>query len=125
MPSGIGDGTQDPNPSCVTHSSGSRYSSSGGMAVPEAGSLERAMISWKLMSVWVLVSISWLSAPAPDGFGRGARRKTCTMMGSLAMRKASTAWSWVALDRSFPFTWRKQRQRREKKRAVRDFLSED
>lgn len=29
-------------------------------------------------------------------------------MGSLAVRKVSTAWSWVALEMSLPLTWRKK-----------------
>lgn len=86
----------------ATHPSGSMYwSSTGGV---EAGSLLRAIMCWKVMSVCVLMSIKCASPSGPAGLSLGVLRNTCTMIGSLAARKASTACSWVALDRSLPFT---------------------
>lgn len=70
-------------------------------------SLARAIICSKVMSVWVLASISRASWELLWALVAGARRKTWTTMGSLALRKASTASSWVALERSFPLTWGK------------------
>lgn len=86
----------------ATHPSGSMYwSNTGG---DEAGSLLRAIMCWKVMSVCVLMFISCASPSGPAGLGLGILRNTCTMIGSLAVRKVSTACSWVALDRSLPFT---------------------
>lgn len=89
-----------------TYSSGIRYSSSSVIGGEEGGRDVRAMMCWSVMSVWVLMSETWESAPGLTILGCGARRRTWTMMGSLAVRKASTAWSWVALERSLPLTWK-------------------
>lgn len=56
------------------------------------------------MSVWVPVSTSCDSDGGVNILVRGVLLNTCTTMGSLAVLKASTAWSWVALDKSLPLT---------------------
>lgn len=95
-----------------TYSSGSRYSSSSVMGGEEGESFVRAMMCWSVMSVWVLVSDTWASPAGPTALRCGARRRTWTTMGSLAVRKASTAWSWVALETSLPLTWKKMKRGR-------------
>lgn len=60
----------------------------------------------KVMSVWVLVSTSCDSDGGVNILVRGVLLSTWTTMGSLAVLKASTAWSWVALDKSLPLTCR-------------------
>lgn len=70
-----------------------------------------AMMCWRVISVWVLMSETSVLAVEAMGLGCGARRRTWTMMGSLAVRKASTAWSWVALDRSLPLTWKEEERK--------------
>lgn len=82
------------------------------MGGEEGGRFVRAMMCWRVMSVWVLMSDTWESAAGLTSLGCGARRRTWTMMGSLAVRKASTAWSWVALERSLPLTWKKKQRER-------------
>lgn len=89
----------------ATYSSGKRYGSSAGGA--GGGILERAMMCSKVMSVWVPVSTSGDSGAAGNALVRGVLRSTWTTMGSLAVLKASTAWSCVALDKSLPLTCRK------------------
>lgn len=79
------------------------------------GRFVRAMMCWRVMSVWVLMSVNWEFAVGLTRLAYGARRRTWTIMGSLAVRKASTACSWVALERSLPLTCRrKQRERNQK-----------
>lgn len=69
-------------------------------------SLARAMMCSNVMSVCVLAFMSWTSGTMPYvGRLRGVRLNTCTTMGSLAVRKASTASSWVAFERSLPLTY--------------------
>lgn len=82
------------------------------MGGEDGGSFVRAMMCWRVMSVWVLLSETWESAAGPTGLACGGRRRTWTMMGSLAVRKASTAWSWVALERSLPLTWIKKKKKK-------------
>lgn len=66
------------------------------------------MMCSKVMSVWVPASTSCASdgAGAGKALARGVRRSTCTTIGSLAVRNASTAWSCVARDKSLPLTCR-------------------
>ena len=89
------------------------------MGGEDGGSFVRAMMCWRVMSVWVLLSETWESAAGLTSLVCGGRRRTWTMMGSLAVRKASTAWSWVALERSFPLTWIKKKK---KKRGTNQWL---
>lgn len=58
---------------------------------------------FSVMVVWVLLFTpragSWVLC--------AALRSTSTSMGSSAVWKASTAWSWVAMERLLPFTYTK------------------
>lgn len=70
------------------------------------------------MSVWVPVSTSCDSDGGVNILVRGVLLSTCTTMGSLAVLKASTAWSWVALDKSLPLTCGKTGRVREADRQA-------
>lgn len=74
-----------------THSSGSRYSSSSVIGGEEPGRLLSAMMCCSVMSVCVAVSDIRESVGGVGNLRFGVRRRTCTMIGSLAARKASTA----------------------------------
>lgn len=86
----------------------SRKGQTSGTGGVEGCSFARAMMCSKVMSVWVHTSNTWISCKGPWGRPLGVRLMTCTTTGSLALQKDSTVSSWLDLDRSFPFTWRRQ-----------------
>lgn len=94
-----------------TDLSDSRKGQTSGTGGVEGCSFASAMMCSKVMSVWVHTSTTWISWGGPWGRPLGVRLMTCTTTGALAARKASTVSSWLDLDNSFPFTWRKYHPR--------------
>lgn len=98
-------------------------SGTGGVA---GRSLANAMMCSKVMSVCVQTSATHTSWGVPLRFCAtaavalvGVRRRTCTTMGSRRMA-STTASSWSTLEKSRPFTWRKNKR---KTRFIRRFGS--